>query len=302
MFLSKKYSAWIENLVKAVYHDTMAKEIRICASAYQNKLNYVKSVLNSNKMGKQNLENAEAIAAYLYAVDVLNMRRLNGLITEQPIHVLVIAANCTTGKYQTRFRSNVAAMALYAQYCYDAKNNYIYGAVTAFDPGKSKLKNIEKIRSYADVQLNHASIEDVNTAAYGRSMVDRAISVEDNIDDIARNLANNPRYKVHCYEQLYMQQYNRLYLDSGEGTQRKLNKAKYAKDDDLYEYERQFTSGCGQTSNYSSGCGQTGSYSSGCGQSCSQQSGCGYTSSHQSGCGYTSRYQSGCGSSYQSGC
>ena len=47
MFLHKKYNAWIRNILNQLNQEIVRNELQICASAYYNKLNYVKQVLES---------------------------------------------------------------------------------------------------------------------------------------------------------------------------------------------------------------------------------------------------------------
>lgn len=141
MFLHKKYNAWIHNILNQLNQEIIRNELQICASAYYNKLNYVKQVLSTGAQVTKDQGQIEAIAAYMYLTDAINMRRLNGLVTTQYLTVLVVAANCTADDSQSRdqinFKNYVSIITGFLGYKFDANNSYIYGPITPFEPIKT---------------------------------------------------------------------------------------------------------------------------------------------------------------------
>lgn len=339
MFLHKKYNAWIRNILNQLNQEIIRNELQICASAYYNKLNYVKQVLSAGAQVTKDQGQIEAIAAYMYLTDAINMRRLNGLVTTQYLTVLVVAANCTADDSQSRdqinFKNYVSIITGFLGYKFDANNSYIYGPITPFEPIKAAQSLGDDFIKICRAKLNnlYPSEDDVKA----NNFLDSIIARSNNLGQIANELLRDRGYAKVCAESGLGCYYNEMYSDylrygsANDKTGIKdFNKSDVTDEfsDRTKKQKRNHSQGCGQTQSYSSGCGQSQpvvltsgcgqtsrpqrNYSSGCGQTSGYSSGCGQTSGYSSGCGQTSRpqrnYSSGCGQtsgyrqSYSSGC
>lgn len=317
MFLHKKYNAWIHNILNQLNQEIIRNELQICASAYYNKLNYVKQVLSAGAQVNKDQGQIEAIAAYMYLTDAINMRRLNGLVTTQYLTVLVVAANCTADDSQSRdqinFKNYVSIITGFLGYKFDANNSYIYGPITPFEPVKTAQNLGDDFIKICRAQLNNLYQSGDNIKA--NDFLDNVIARSNNLGQIANELLRDRGYAKVCAESgcCYSEMYSD-YLRYGSTTD-KTGIKDFNKSDITNEFsgkakkqKRNRSQGCGQTerheARYSSGCGQSQPVvlTSGCGQTSKSQrnysSGCGQTSS------YRSSYSSGCGGSvsYSQGC
>lgn len=339
MFLHKKYNAWIRNILNQLNQEIIRNELQICASAYYNKLNYVKQVLSAGAQVAKDQGQIEAIAAYMYLTDAINMRRLNGLVTTQYLTVLVVAANCTADDSQSRdqinFKNYVSIVNGFLGYRFDANNSYIYGPITPFEPIKAAQNLGDDFIKICRAKLNNLYPSEDEIKA--NDFLDSVIARSNNLGQIANELLRDRGYAKVCAESGLGCYYSEMYSDYlryGSATDKTDFKTS-SKSSILSEFNSNtkkrthtqgcgqsqtvvMTSGCGQTSrpqrNYSSGCGQSQTVvmTSGCGQSSRSQrnysSGCGQSQSYSSGCGqtssYRSSYSSGCGGSvsYSQGC
>lgn len=341
MFLHKKYNAWIRNILNQLNQEIIRNELQICASAYYNKLNYVKQVLSTGAQVTKDQGQIEAIAAYMYLTDAINMRRLNGLVTTQYLTVLVVAANCTADDSQSRdqinFKNYVSIITGFLGYKFDANNSYIYGPITPFEPIKTAQNLGDDFIKVCRAKLNN--LYQSGDGIKANDFLDNVIARSNNLGQIANELLRDRGYAKVCAESgcCYSEMYSD-YLRYGSTTD-KTGIKDFNKSDITDEFsskakkqKRNHSQGCGQTERYgasyssgcgqsqpvvlTSGCGQTSrpqrNYSSGCGQTSGYSSGCGQTSGYSSGCGQTSRpqrnYSSGCGQTsgyrqnYSSGC
>ena len=336
MFLHKKYNAWIRNILNQLNQEIIRNELQICASAYYNKLNYVKQVLSAGAQVTKDQGQIEAIAAYMYLTDAINMRRLNGLVTTQYLTVLVVAANCTADDSQSRdqinFKNYVSIITGFLGYKFDANNSYIYGPITPFEPIKAAQNLGDDFIKICRAKLNnlYPSEDDVKA----NNFLDSIIARSNNLGKIANELLRDRGYAKVCAESGLCCYYSEMYSDYlryGSAAD-KVGIKDFNNSDTINEFssktkkqKRNHSQGCGQTERYeasyssgcggqsqpvvlTSGCGQASrpqrNYSSGCGQSqpVVLTSGCGQTSrpqrNYSSGCGQTSGYRS----SYSSGC
>lgn len=327
MFLHKKYNAWIRNILNQLNQEIIRNELQICASAYYNKLNYVKQVLSAGAQVAKDQGQIEAIAAYMYLTDAINMRRLNGLVTTQYLTVLVVAANCTADDSQSRdqinFKNYVSIVNGFLGYRFDANNSYIYGPITPFEPIKAAQNLGDDFIKIYRAKLNNLYPSEDEIKA--NDFLDSVIARSNNLGQIANELLRNRGYAKVCAESGLGCYYSEMYSDYlryGSATDKTDFKTS-SKSSILSEFnsntkKRNRTQGCGQTeryeASYSSGCGQpqTVVMTSGCGQPSRPQrnysSGCDQSQSYSSGCGqtssYRSSYSSGCGGSvsYSQGC
>lgn len=330
MFLHKKYNAWIRNILNQLNQEIIRNELQICASAYYNKLNYVKQVLSAGAQVTKGQGQIEAIAAYMYLTDAINMRRLNGLVTTQYLTVLVVAANCTADDSQSRdqinFKNYVSIITGFLGYKFDANNSYIYGPITPFEPVKTAQNLGDDFIKICRAQLNN--LYQSGDSIKANDFLDNVIARSNNLGQIANELLRDRGYAKVCAESGSDCYYSEMYSDylrygsaadktdikdfnKSDITNEFSSKAKKQKRNRSQgcgyteRHEASYSSGCGQSQPVAltSGCGQTSrpqrNYSSGCGQSQSYSSGCGQTSGYSSGCGQTSRpqrnYSSGCG-------
>lgn len=330
MFLHKKYNAWIRNILNQLNQEIIRNELQICASAYYNKLNYVKQVLNAGAQVAKDQGQIEAIAAYMYLTDAINMRRLNGLVTTQYLTVLVVAANCTADDSQSRdqinFKNYVSIITGFLGYKFDANNSYIYGPITPFEPVKTAQNLGDDFIKICRAQLNN--LYQSGDGIKANDFLDNVIARSNNLGQIANELLRDRGYAKVCAESGLGCYYSEMYSDYlryGSATDKTdfktsskssmisefSSKAKKQKKNRSQgcgyteRHEASYSSGCGQSQPVvpTSGCGQTSkpqrNYSSGCGQTSGYSSGCGQTSGYSSGCGQTSRpqrnYSSGCG-------
>ena len=330
MFLHKKYNAWIRNILNQLNQEIVRNELQICASAYYNKLNYVKQVLSAGAQINKDQGQIEAIAAYMYLTDAINMRRLNGLVTTQYLTVLVVAANCTADDSQSRdqinFKNYVSIITGFLGYKFDANNSYIYGPITPFEPVKTAQNLGDDFIKICRAQLNNSYQSGDNIKA--NDFLDNVIARSNNLGQIANELLRDRGYAKVCAESGLGCYYNEMYSDYLKygSTTDKTGIKDFNKSDIIInesssktkKQKRNRSQGCGQTerygASYSSGCGQSQPVvlTSGCGQTSRPQrnysSGCGQTSGYSSGCGQTSGYSSGCGQTsrpqrnYSSGC
>lgn len=333
MFLHKKYNAWIRNILNQLNQEIIRNELQICASAYYNKLNYVKQVLSASAQVTKDQGQIEAIAAYMYLTDAINMRRLNGLVTTQYLTVLVVAANCTADDSQNRdqinFKNYVSIITGFLGYRFDANNSYIYGPITPFEPIKTAQNLGDDLIKICRAKLNN--LYQSGDYIKANDFLDNVIARSNNLGQIANELLRDRGYAKVCAESGSGCCYSEMYSDylRYESTTDKTGVKDFNKSDIVNEFsskakkqKRNRSQGCGYTerheASYSSGCGQSQPVilTSGCGQTSRPQrnysSGCGQTSGYSSGCGQTSRpqrnYSSGCGqtssyrSSYSSGC
>lgn len=337
MFLHKKYNAWIRNILNQLNQEIIRNELQICASAYYNKLNYVKQVLSASAQVAKDQGQFESIAAYMYLTDAVNMRRLSGLVTTQYLTVLVVAANCTADDSQSRdqinFKNYVSIVTGFLGYRFDANNSYIYGPITPFEPIKTAQNLGDDFIKICRAKLNnlYPSEDDIKA----NDFLDNVIARSNNLGQIANELLRDRGYAKVCAESGSGCYYSEMYSDYlryGSAANKtgikdfnksdiinepssNANKQKRSRSQGCGQTERHgasYSSGCGQSQPVvlTSGCGQTSkpqrNYSSGCGQTSGYSSGCGSTSGYSSGCGQTSRPQrnhsSGCGqtSSYKS--
>lgn len=329
MFLHKKYNAWIRNILNQLNQEIIRNELQICASAYYNKLNYVKQVLSAGAQVAKDQGQVEAIAAYMYLTDAVNMRRLNGLVTTQYLTVLVVAANCTADDSQSRdqinFKNYVSIVTGFMGYRFDANNSYIYGTITPFEPIKTAQNLGDDFIKICRAKLNnlYPSEDDIKA----NNFLDNVIAKSNNLGQIANELLRDRGYAKVCaesglgcyYSEMYsdylrygsttdktgIKDFNKSDIISAFSSKAKKQKRNRSQGCGYTErYEASYSSGCGQSQPVvmTSGCGQTSrpqrNYSSGCGQTQSYSSGCGQTS------GYRSSYSSGCGGSvsYSQGC
>lgn len=327
MFLHKKYNAWIRNILNQLNQEIIRNELQICASAYYNKLNYVKQVLSAGAQVAKDQGQIEAIAAYMYLTDAINMRRLNGLVTTQYLTVLVVAANCTADDSQSRdqinFKNYVSIVNGFLGYRFDANNSYIYGPITPFEPIKAAQNLGDDFIKICRAKLNNLYPSEDEVKA--NDFLDSIIARSNNLGQIANELLRDRGYAKVCAESGLGCYYSEMYSDYlryGSATN-KTGIKDFNKSDIISAFssktkKRNRTQGCGQTeryeAGYSSGCGQpqTVVMTSGCGQTSRPQrnysSGCGQSQSYSSGCGqtssYRSSYSSGCGGSvsYSQGC
>ena len=306
MFLHKKYNTWIRNILNQLNQEIIRNELQICASAYYNKLNYVKQVLSAGAQVTKDQGQIEAIAAYMYLTDAINMRRLNGLVTTQYLTVLVVAANCTADDSQSRdqinFKNYVSIITGFLGYRFDANNSYIYGPITPFEPVKTAQNLGDDFIKICRAQLNN--LYQSGDGIKANDFLDNVIARSNNLGQIANELLRDRGYAKVCAESgcCYSEMYSD-YLRYGSTTD-KTDIKDFNKSDITNEFSskakkqrRNRSQGCGQTERYKE------SYSSGCGQSqpVVLTSGCGQTSrpqrNYSSGCGQTSGYSSGCGQS-----
>lgn len=330
MFLHKKYNAWIRNILNQLNQEIIRNELQICASAYYNKLNYVKQVLSAGAQVTKDQGQIEAIAAYMYLTDAINMRRLNGLVTTQYLTVLVVAANCTADDSQSRdqinFKNYVSIITGFLGYRFDANNSYIYGPITPFEPIKAAQNLGDDFIEICRAKLNN--LYQSGDGIKANEFLDNLIARSNNLGQIANELLRDRGYAKVCAESGSGGYYSEMYSDylrygstadktdikdfnKSDITNEFSSKAKKQKRNRSQgcgyteRHEARYSSGCGQSQPVvlTSGCGQTSrpqrNYSSGCGQNQSYSSGCGQTSGYSSGCGQTSRpqrnYSSGCG-------
>lgn len=330
MFLHKKYNAWIRNILNQLSQEIIRNELQICASAYYNKLNYVKQILSTGAQVIKDQGQIEAIAAYMYLTDAINMRRLNGLVTTQYLTVLVVAANCTAdgsqGRDQINFKNYVSIITGFLGYRFDANNSYIYGPTTPFEPIKAAQNIGDDFIKICRAQLNN--LYQSGDGIKANDFLDNVIARSNNLGQIANELLRDRGYAKVCAESGSGCYYSEMYSDylrygsaadktdikdfnKSDITNEFSSKAKKQKRSRSQgcgyteRHEARYSSGCGQPQPVvlTSGCGQTSrpqrNYSSGCGQTSSYSSGCGQTSGYSSGCGQTSRpqrnYSSGCG-------
>lgn len=309
MFLHKKYNAWIRNILNQLNQEIIRNELQICASAYYNKLNYVKQVLSAGAQVTKDQGQIEAIAAYMYLTDAINMRRLNGLVTTQYLTVLVVAANCTADDSQSRdqinFKNYVSIITGFLGYKFDANNSYIYGPITPFEPVKTAQNLGDDFIKICRDQLNN--LYQSGDGIKANDFLDNVIARSNNLGQIANELLRDRGYAKVCAESGLGCYYNEMYSDYlryGSTTDKTGIKDFNKSDIIINEFSSKTKK---QKRNRSQGCGYTerheASYSSGCGQSqpVVLTSGCGQTSrsqrNHSSGCGQTSGYSSGCGQS-----
>ena len=308
MFLHKKYNAWIRNILNQLNQEIIRNELQICASAYYNKLNYVKQVLSAGAQVTKGQGQIEAIAAYMYLTDAINMRRLNGLVTTQYLTVLVVAANCTADDSQSRdqinFKNYVSIITGFLGYKFDANNSYIYGPITPFEPVKTAQNLGDDFIKICRAQLNN--LYQSGDGIKANDFLDNVIARSNNLGQIANELLRDRGYAKVCAESGSGCYYSEMYSDYLRygSTTNKTDIKDFNKSDTINEFSSKAKK---QKRNRSQGCGYTerheASYSSGCGQSqpVVPTSGCGQTSKPQrnysSGCGQTSGYSSGCGQS-----
>lgn len=316
MFLHKKYNAWIRNILNQLNQEIIRNELQICASAYYNKLNYVKQVLSAGAQVTKDQGQIEAIAAYMYLTDAINMRRLNGLVTTQYLTVLVVAANCTADDSQSRdqinFKNYVSIITGFLGYKFDANNSYIYGPITPFEPVKTAQNLGDDFIKICRAQLNN--LYQSGDGIKANDFLDNVIARSNNLGQIANELLRDRGYAKVCAESGSGCYYSEMYSDYlryGSAAD-KTDIKDFNKSDTITEFsskakkqKRSLSQGCGYTerheARYSSGCGQSQPVvlTSGCGQTSKPQrnysSGCGQTSGYSSGCGQTSGYSSGCG-------